>query len=415
MVVNDYLQDVECSFSYAGGELRHRVSFLVSDKLPMDMLLGMYYLSVAQPQFDWDRKLVKHTLPGGGTARLRKFKASSLIGSHGCMCATAFYNYYKQNQEEGMYLVYVSAAGEPVKMSPEVEGVVAKYPDLFEEPTGVVEREVVHAIEIIPGSSIPKGRIYWMSPGELDELRRQLKEIVEKGLLEGQATYSGSSWAPEAPPIPERPGESLSMDFMNTLVTSKSGMRYIYAIVDRFSKFARLVAMSATTKTEYVIKMFKENWVSDFGLPKSIVSDRDVRFTSELWKAAAAEQGTQLQMTSGNHPEANGQAEEMNRVACAFRDAYQDLRRAGAVVIGVSSDSPESHKEFAKKYDLPYVLLSDEGGEARKEWGVPGDLFGILPGRQTYVIDKKGIVQMVFNNQFQPEKHVDEALKILTA
>ncbi|GBG45740.1 hypothetical protein CBR_g79209, partial [Chara braunii] len=105
------------------------------------------------------------------------------------------------------------------------------------------------------------------------------------------------------------PGQSLTMDFMDTLFTSKSGMRHIFVIVDRFSKYARLVAMSETAKTEHVIKLFKENWVRDFGLPKSIVSDRDVRFTSELWKAAAAEQGTQLQMTSGNHPEANGQAE----------------------------------------------------------------------------------------------------------
>ncbi|GBG73273.1 hypothetical protein CBR_g12992 [Chara braunii] len=114
-------------------------------------------------------------------------------------------------------------------------------------------------------------------------------------------------------PIPERPGESLSMDFMDTLVTSKSGMRHIFVIVDRFSKYARLIAMPETAKTEYVIRLFKENWVRDFGVPKSIVSDRDVRFTSELWKAAAAEQGTQLQMTFGNHPEANGQAEQLNR------------------------------------------------------------------------------------------------------
>ncbi|GBG74872.1 hypothetical protein CBR_g19385 [Chara braunii] len=152
----------------------------------------MYYLSVAQPQFDWDRKVVKHTLPGGGTARLHKFKASSLIESYGCLCAAAFYNCYKQNQEEGMYLVYVSAAGEPVKIPPEIEGVVAKYPDLFEEPTGVIEREVVHAIEIILGSSIPKGRIYRMSPGELDELRRQLKELVEKGWIRPSVSPYGS-------------------------------------------------------------------------------------------------------------------------------------------------------------------------------------------------------------------------------
>ncbi|GBG88725.1 hypothetical protein CBR_g48255 [Chara braunii] len=113
--------------------------------------------------------------------------------------------------------------------------------------------------------------------------------------------------------IPERPGESLSMDFMDTLITSKSGMRHIFVIVDKFSKYARLIAMPETAKTEYVIRMFKENWVRDFGLPKSIISDRDVQFTSELWKAAAAEQGTQLQMTSGNHPEANGQAEQLTR------------------------------------------------------------------------------------------------------
>ncbi|GBG66550.1 hypothetical protein CBR_g64820 [Chara braunii] len=115
-------------------------------------------------------------------------------------------------------------------------------------------------------------------------------------------------------PIPERPGENLSMDFMDTLITSKSGMRHIFVIVDRFSKYARLIAMPETARTKYVIRMFKENWVRDFGLPKSIISDRDVRFTSELWKAAAAEQGTQLQMTSGNHLEANGQAEQLNRV-----------------------------------------------------------------------------------------------------
>lgn len=68
---------------------------------------------------------------------------------------------------------------------------------------------------------------------------------------------------------------------------------------------------------------------------------------------------------------------------------------------------------FVKKYRLPFTLLSDEGNRVRKEWSVPSDLFGTLPGRQTYVLDKKGVVQYVYNNQFQPEKHIDETLKIL--
>jgi peroxiredoxin Q/BCP len=58
-------------------------------------------------------------------------------------------------------------------------------------------------------------------------------------------------------------------------------------------------------------------------------------------------------------------------------------------------------------------LLSDEGNKIRKEWGVPADLFGALPGRQTYVLDKNGMVQLIYNNQFQPEKHIDETLKLL--
>ncbi|MBC8006186.1 MAG: peroxiredoxin [Verrucomicrobia bacterium] len=99
--------------------------------------------------------------------------------------------------------------------------------------------------------------------------------------------------------------------------------------------------------------------------------------------------------------------------ACSFRDAFQDLTDAGAVVYGVSSDKPNSHAEFKKKYRLPYSLLSDTGGELRKLMGVPTDLFGLLPGRVTYIFDKEGKLIEVFKSQLSPEKHVQEALKII--
>ncbi|GJP62875.1 hypothetical protein CLOP_g19947 [Closterium sp. NIES-67] len=101
--------------------------------------------------------------------------------------------------------------------------------------------------------------------------------------------------------------------------------------------------------------------------------------------------------------------------ACSFRDSFEEFRKLGAEVVGISGDSPESHKLFAEKYSLPFTLLSDEGNAVRKEWGVPSDLFGVLPGRQTYVIDKKGVVQLIFNNQFQPEKHIAETIAVLEA
>ncbi|KAK3014168.1 hypothetical protein RJ639_009033 [Escallonia herrerae] len=99
--------------------------------------------------------------------------------------------------------------------------------------------------------------------------------------------------------------------------------------------------------------------------------------------------------------------------ACAFRDSYEKFKKAGAEVVGISGDDSSSHKAFAKKYKLPFTLLSDESNKVRKDWGVPSDLFGTLPGRQTYVLDKNGKVQLIYNNQFQPEKHIDETLKLL--
>ena len=98
--------------------------------------------------------------------------------------------------------------------------------------------------------------------------------------------------------------------------------------------------------------------------------------------------------------------------ACTFRDSYDVFKQAGAEVIGVSSDSADSHEQFATRYSLNFKLLSDKGGKVRKQYGVPAT-FGLLPGRVTYVIDKAGIVRHNFNSQFSPKKHVEEALQVL--
>jgi peroxiredoxin Q/BCP len=97
---------------------------------------------------------------------------------------------------------------------------------------------------------------------------------------------------------------------------------------------------------------------------------------------------------------------------CAFRDSYEVFKDAGAEVIGVSSQSMSSHERFIFTFKLPFMLLSDEDGKLRKLYGVPSTL-GVLPGRVTYVIDKEGIVRHIFNSQFNPEKHIEEALKAL--
>jgi peroxiredoxin Q/BCP len=71
----------------------------------------------------------------------------------------------------------------------------------------------------------------------------------------------------------------------------------------------------------------------------------------------------------------------------------------------------QSHRQFAQEHRLPFILLSDVDGVIRKRCGVP-IAFG-LPGRVTYIIDRKGIVRRIFFSQFTSKRHVDEALKTL--
>ncbi len=98
--------------------------------------------------------------------------------------------------------------------------------------------------------------------------------------------------------------------------------------------------------------------------------------------------------------------------ACDFRDNHGSFVKAGAEVLGVSADSVRSHEKFAEHHSLPFTLLSDEAGTARKAYDVKATL-GILPGRVTFVIDREGIVKYVFDSKLRFGAHVTNALDIV--
>lgn len=98
--------------------------------------------------------------------------------------------------------------------------------------------------------------------------------------------------------------------------------------------------------------------------------------------------------------------------ACGFRDSYEVFSEMGAEVVGVSSDSSESHRAFAARNGIPFLLLSDENNEVRKRYRVPAS-FGVIPGRVTFIIDRQGAIRHVFSSQIHPERHIQEAVKIL--
>ena len=103
--------------------------------------------------------------------------------------------------------------------------------------------------------------------------------------------------------------------------------------------------------------------------------------------------------------------------ACGIRDAYGELQRVGAVVLGVSPDKVASHVKFKQKYELPFTLLADTNKEVSQAYGVWGEkmrygrkYFGIR--RSTFVIGADGNVRKVLLN-VKPDTHVDDVLAVL--
>ena len=98
---------------------------------------------------------------------------------------------------------------------------------------------------------------------------------------------------------------------------------------------------------------------------------------------------------------------------CGFRDNFEAFQDAGAEVIGISSDSVESHGKFAQSHRLPFTLLSDKDKEVRRKFGVPGKLFGIIPGRVTYIVDASGTISKIYSNLSNADAHIKEAKKTI--
>jgi peroxiredoxin Q/BCP len=97
--------------------------------------------------------------------------------------------------------------------------------------------------------------------------------------------------------------------------------------------------------------------------------------------------------------------------ACSFRDNYKIYQDKGAVVIGISLDSVESHSKFSEKYNLPFDILSDKNKEVAKAYGVLG-IAGLVARRVTFIIDKNGKIARIFP-KVDVKQHSEEVLKAL--
>ncbi|GJS35810.1 putative reverse transcriptase domain-containing protein [Tanacetum coccineum] len=148
--------------------------------------------------------------------------------------------------------------------------------------------------------------LYWW-PG----MKRDIAEYVSRCLTcsKIKAEHQKPSGFLQQPEIPEWKWEKITMDFVTKLPKSSSGHDTIWVVVDRLTKSAHFLPIREDYKTEKLAKIYTNEIVARHGVPVSIISDRDGRFTSHLWQAFQEALGTRLDMSTAYHPQTDGQSE----------------------------------------------------------------------------------------------------------
>ncbi|GJP42069.1 hypothetical protein CLOM_g1661 [Closterium sp. NIES-68] len=115
-------------------------------------------------------------------------------------------------------------------------------------------------------------------------------------------------------PVPEQPWQVVSLDFITGLPPTSSGHDAILVVIDKFSKMGHFIPTHTTARTEETAQLFVRHIISQHGIPTTLISDRDPKFTSKFWKELMSLLGTKLAMSSAYHPQTDGQTERLNQI-----------------------------------------------------------------------------------------------------
>ncbi|CAI5470588.1 unnamed protein product [Closterium sp. Yama58-4] len=115
-------------------------------------------------------------------------------------------------------------------------------------------------------------------------------------------------------PVPEQPWQVVSLDFITGLPSTSRGHDSILVVIDKFSKMGHFIPINVTATAEATTRLFFDRIITIHGIPATLISDRDPKFTSKFWKELMGLLGTKLAMSSAYHPQTDGQTERLNQV-----------------------------------------------------------------------------------------------------
>ncbi|GBG72918.1 hypothetical protein CBR_g12639 [Chara braunii] len=175
------------------GEVRHRLNFYVFPNVPFDLVFSMQWLGATNPRIDWRIPRVELPDRHGVYRPCMLADEYHLVSSCYCMSARKFLRFSRQTDHARLFVAYVKQTDVETAPCPfQIQQVVDRFSDLMEEPTGLFHRQTKHKIEILLGSVPPKGRVYRMSPAELEELRKHLETLTRKGWIRPNTSEFGA-------------------------------------------------------------------------------------------------------------------------------------------------------------------------------------------------------------------------------
>ncbi|GJW58885.1 putative reverse transcriptase domain-containing protein, partial [Tanacetum coccineum] len=197
-------------------------------------------------------------------------------------------------------------------------------------------------LEVAPNVTIPLlpdfGDVTYWWPG----MKRDIATYVSKCLTcsKVKAKHQRSSGLLQQPDILEWKWDKITMDFITKLSRLKNGHDTIWVIVDRLTKSAHFLAIREDYSTERLARIYIDEIVAQHGVPVSIISDRDGRFTSRCWQTVQNALGTRLDMSTAYHPQTDGQSERTIQT-------LEDMLRACVIDFGGSWDVHLPLAEFS--------------------------------------------------------------------
>ena len=193
---------------------------------------------------------------------------------------------------------------------------------------------------IHPGSDkmyLDLKKLYWWQ-----NMKAEIATYVSKCLTcaKVKVEYQKPSGLLQQPEIPEWKWERITMDFITKLPKTTSGLDTIWVIVDRLTKSAHFLPIKETDKLEKLTRTYLREIVRLHGVPISIISDRDSRFTSRFWQSLQKALGTRLDMSTAYHPQTDGQSERTIQT-------LEDMLRACVIDFGKAWDTHLPLVEFS--------------------------------------------------------------------